>query len=366
MKTLIFLIGGLFYTSCSGCVSAPVVGEENTSITPVPITEPTERPISQVPDSSKPVSSTPNSSKVVPPAIPKQPVLPSPSTPSQGVLVEPSQPDSPPVSSKPEQIPSVPECSLTQNDSSTKEESVKEVFVKGHLLQFVKIDSGNIENMALSEEQATFFYRKALQMLPPNSTPVPPFIFKAVSDETKFRTVPIFWIQVAPVEPELYGEIVPFKSGSDNEMVRDGSLYKISYQNARDFMEELNKLCEGKAKFDLPTEKQFVYLAKKIYDPVKDYQENKKALLKPCHELSNLEISGVKYLLGYRWQLTKSKCEQFGDSSDPTRECNNRMYVKKGGTATSKNANECMPEYRAEASPRIRQPNTTFRLILQK
>ena len=346
MKKIVCIICVLFCALCSGCVPVPVEGKENTPITPVPIIteqteqsisgeentlitpplpEQTEQPISQEPDSSLPVSSTPHSSQVVP-------------------LAEPEQPPS-----------DIPDCRLTQHGSTKKE-----VSVKGHSLQFVKINSGMIDNMALTEEQATVFYRKAFQMLPSN-LPVPPFIFKAVSDDKIPKVVTEFWIQVVPVNPKLYGEIVPFKPGLDDEMVRDGALYKISYRDAREFIEELNKLCEGEAAFDLPTEKQFVYLAKSIYDPVQSGE------LQHCNTLTNLSTNnGVKKLLGYRWQLTKSKCEEFSMSSDPTRECNDKMYVKKGGTATSKSATECIPEYRAEASPRIRQPNTTFRLILKR
>ncbi|RKZ91999.1 MAG: hypothetical protein DRR19_05575 [Candidatus Parabeggiatoa sp. nov. 1] len=62
--------------------------------------------------------------------------------------------------------------------------------------------------------------------------------------------------------------------------------------------------------------------------------------------------------------MTKSKCEQFDiGSGDVTRECDDRMYVTKGGTTESKNATECMPEYWGISSPNVDTPNTNFRFL---
>ncbi|OQW90940.1 MAG: hypothetical protein BWK78_05860 [Thiotrichaceae bacterium IS1] len=125
-------------------------------------------------------------------------------------------------------------------------------------------------------------------------------------------------------------------------------------------IDAFNKQCQG-YQFELPTEEQFVYLARKVYHPVKD------GALESCHVLTSGEKYGVKQLLGNKWQLTKSPCESWSnDSSDPIKQCNPQSYVKKGGTTDSKDATECMPEYRAETTPDVSEPNTTIRLILKQ
>ena len=183
-----------------------------------------------------------------------------------------------------------------------------------------------------------------------SSSPFPPFIFRAVSEQKMPKVVPAFWIQANTISSQLFQTII-----------QTGSVDKVSYKQAQKVIETLNEWCQGKAKFELPVEKQLVYLAKQIYDPV-----GNKGELKPCRELKDSATpKGVKQLLGNNWQLTQSKCDQFDMSSgDATRECDDRMYVTKGGTTDSKNATECMPEYRGTSSPNVETPNTTFRLVL--
>lgn len=235
-------------------------------------------------------------------------------------------------------------CHLSKNGANNIS-----VSINGHTLRFVKIDSGNIDDIALREKDAKKFHEAAQQMKT-HSSPFPPFIFRAVSEDKMPKVVPAFWVQETTISSQLYQEIVP-----------TGLANKVSYKSAKKVIETLNQWCNGKAKFDLPVEKQFVYLAKQIYDPIKN------GSLKPCHKLKNLETSGIKHLLGNKWQLTKSKCDQFDiGSGDVTRECDDRMYVTKGGTTGSKNATECMPEYRGTSSPNVDTPNTTFRLVLDE
>ncbi len=238
--------------------------------------------------------------------------------------------------------PSVPQvnsrCRLTQTEQT-------KVFIKKQVLEFAKIEAGSV-NIALKEREAMVFHRKAQQMLP--SRLLYPFILKSVSEKERPKLVTTFWIQVAPINPAFYSQIVP-------NALPD----RVSLQDAKIFIGKLNKRCQGVAKFDLPTEQQFVYLAKSIYNPVKTRK------LAPCHTLSQLTTeNGVKQLLGYKWQLTNTKCEPL--NANPIMACDDKMYIKKGGTTESKNATECLPEYRAESSPQIREPKTTFRLVFFK
>ena len=239
----------------------------------------------------------------------------------------------------------VKNCQMTKNGDNKITVSIN----RRHTLRFVKIDSGNIDNIALTEEQAQKFHEAAQQMAG-SSSPFPPFIFRAVSEQKMPKVVPAFWIQANTISSQLFQTII-----------QTGSVDKVSYKQAQKVIETLNEWCQGKAKFELPVEKQLVYLAKQIYDPV-----GNKGELKPCRELKDSATpKGVKQLLGNNWQLTQSKCDQFDMSSgDATRECDDRMYVTKGGTTDSKNATECMPEYRGTSSPNVETPNTTFRLVL--
>jgi len=233
---------------------------------------------------------------------------------------------------------------------------VKEVYIKGqHTLQFVKIETteaNNVINIALTKAQADDFFAKAKELQPKSSnTPLVPFIFHAISENSALTTKVIrtFWIQKEPINSGLYKTIIS-----------NGSSDRVSYNDAIEVINQLNEWCKDKAKFELPKEEQFVYLARNLYNPVETGN------LKTCKELrekSNTDHK-VKNLLGYQWQLTNSRCQIFDNTLSIFPKCNEQAYVKKGGSNEPKDATECMPEYRAESTPDMAEPNTTFRLIL--
>jgi predicted nucleic acid-binding Zn-ribbon protein len=228
------------------------------------------------------------------------------------------------------------------------ENGIRNVVIKGqHRLQFVeiKVHTSTEIDIALRKAQARKFYKVARQMSPKMST-VPPYNFlKAVSETAVDKKISTFWIQKEPINSALYQAIIP-----------DASFDSVSYQDARKVIGTLNKWCQGKATFELPSEQQFVYLARLFYNQVQTGQ------LKSCDTLRAEEKSDtsrtVKKVLGYQWQITNSKCQSFDYS------CDEKMYVKKGGSDKSENATECMPEYRDRISPAKRNPNTTVRLVL--
>ena len=231
----------------------------------------------------------------------------------------------------------------------------KEVSIKGgHTLRFIKINlpiTYQID-IALRKAQAEGFYQKAQAMLSPNaSSPLFPFIFRAMSENTVFKEISTFWIQEKPIDSKLFRAIIP-----------NGSSDSVSYDDAIQVIKTLNKWCEGKVTFELPSEEKFVHLARTVYNPIKSGE------LKDCERLRKEDESErrqVKKLLGYQWQLTRSQCQPFSEeSSEPASQCDEEMVVKKGGSFESKDATECTPEYRAQSAPDIREPNTTFRLIL--
>ncbi|HEW97181.1 MAG: hypothetical protein DRR00_19050 [Candidatus Parabeggiatoa sp. nov. 3] len=246
------------------------------------------------------------------------------------------------------------DCRLTTRDDG----SLKEIAIKGqHLLRFVPVDrptdpTGGID-IALRYHQAEQFYRQAQQKLPPDSSPLLPLIFKAASENPVFKVIPKFWVQQEPINADLYQAIIP-----------DGSADSVSYDDAIVVINQLNQWCQGTAQFELPQEKHFVYLARHIYNPIETNE------LKSCRLLLREEEAiqpnrPFKKLLGYQWQLTQSQCQSFDDEqSKATLTCDEQNIVKKGGSIESRDATECMPEYRAESLADMREPNTTFRLLL--
>ncbi|MEK8018655.1 MAG: PEGA domain-containing protein [Candidatus Parabeggiatoa sp.] len=245
------------------------------------------------------------------------------------------------------------DCRLT-----TRNDGIKEIAIKGqHLLRFVPVDmpkdpTGGID-IALRYHQAEQFYRQAQQQLPPDSSPLLPLIFKAASENPVFKVIPKFWVQQEPINADLYQAIL-----------LSGSADSVSYDDATVVINQLNQWCQGTAQFKLPQEKHFVYLARHIYNPIETNE------LKSCRLLLREEAAAepnrpFKKLLGYQWQLTKSHCQPFDDEqSKATLTCDEQNIVKKGGSIESRDATECMPEYRAESLADMREPNTTFRLLL--
>jgi formylglycine-generating enzyme required for sulfatase activity len=215
----------------------------------------------------------------------------------------------------------------------------------GYNLKFVRIKpdkNANVIDIAIRENTAKDFYQQAESILK-SDAPLHPFILRSVSEQPVTKVISEFWIQAEPMSEDLYKKFVP-----------DGSVSSVSYNDAIRLIDRLNESC-GEYKFELPTEEQLTYLAKTIYNPT-----NKVTKLTHCYNLKKRESkNGVKQLLGNRWQLTQSKCEQW---SEPF--YNEPCYVKKGGTVNSKDPTECIPEYRAESSPDVREPDTTIRLVL--
>jgi hypothetical protein len=238
------------------------------------------------------------------------------------------------------------DCEITNSSDNRITVAIKNY----SLLRFVKVNSTYRMgmrrgiNIALTDQQANEFHRRAMQ-LSPHSLPIYPSIFKAVSQYGMRKPVGKFWIQEQIIDPQLYGDIV---SG--------GSADKVSYENAMQVIKTLNDWCQQeKAQFQLPEEKQFVHLAKLAYNPIREG-------LQPCGVVKErVALDRVKQLFGHQWQLTSSYCSAFDN-----RACSDEQTrIKKGGSIESQYAAECMPEYRAESMPDIREPNTTFRLVLK-
>lgn len=217
-----------------------------------------------------------------------------------------------------------------------------------HKLRFVKIEPTSSKiDISLSEKKAKYFYEQAQLQ---TASPLFPFILKSVPEGGNgpiFKSINTFWIQTNLLENPLYKEIIS-----------DGSAKAVSHDDAQKVISTLNKRCQG-YQFDLPSEEQFVYLARTIYDPA-----HKNENIKACSKLAPLQTAeGVKQLIGNQWQLTKTRCEQW-NTNDPNLQCNPQSYIAKGGATNAKDATECLPEYRGESAPDIRGSNTSLRLIL--
>ncbi len=163
------------------------------------------------------------------------------------------------------------------------------------------------------------------------------------SEPKKEVTIGTFWIQERLIDPVLYEEIM--KKSYD----------EVSFDDATAFIEKLNYYCKGIGQFGLPSEGEFVYLGRKAYG-------EDKSRLRSCAELKSARAFGVEDIFGRLWQLTASPCENFGD--DSRIKCTSGTMVKKGGSHQSKSDQECLPEFRAETTPHIGEPNTSLRLVL--
>lgn len=215
------------------------------------------------------------------------------------------------------------------------------ISIGGKVLRFLEIRApGAPVVIGLDEEKAAEWLQ---QVQKSSEQPILPRIFRSVPAVA--RAVSDFFFQDRPIDPGLYADLT---GGADAQ--------RVSYQDARRFIEKLNVLCAGRARFDLPTEEQFLVAALLLYDPLVRG-------LKPCSALTEAgpdrQLAG---LLGNVWQLTRSPCLPFGEGTvDP---CPEGSYVRKGGTAGSANPLDCLPQYRSAAPESVAQSETSFRLVL--
>jgi hypothetical protein len=215
------------------------------------------------------------------------------------------------------------------------------VAVGGVALRFLEIEPpAEPIAIGLSEERA----RELLREVQGHSeAPILPWIFRSVPAVS--ARVPPFFLQDRLIDPRLFAR---FTGGARAD--------EVSFDQARRFIAELNARCSGRARFELPSEAQFVAAARLVYDPLAHG-------LAPCSAVrkagSAVELT---QLLGHTWQLTRSFCVPLG--ADHPIDCEADFHVRKGGAETSTDPLECMPEYRSAAPPDVAQKETSFRLVL--
>lgn len=216
------------------------------------------------------------------------------------------------------------------------------IAVGGSILRFLHVrpQSDKIP-IGLSEAKAGEFLAEAQAE---SSTKIFPHIYLAVPEAV--REVRPFFLQDRLIDGDMYSRLTGGKNAD-----------RVSYEDVSRFIEDLNTRCEGRAKFALPTEEQFVAVAHEIYQPLA-------VGLKPCELLRREDkLFPFAELLGHSWQLTRSLCQPFSDP--PKMTCaDNRSYIRKGGAASSANSLECMPEFRSSAPFDVQQKETSFRLAL--
>jgi hypothetical protein len=217
------------------------------------------------------------------------------------------------------------------------------VLVAGGVLRFVEVLPGSEPvPIGLSRARADELERAAQRA---TAAPRLPRLLLAVTPET--RSVGPFFVQDRLIDPELFRRLVP--AGRDARAA--------SYQDADALIAELERRCGAKADFALPSEEQFVALARQLHDSAL-------AAPRPCAELaSEVGRLGVAELLGTAWQWTSSACRApEGSGFDAL--CPADSYILKGGAASSE-ALECLPEYRGALPLDVRRAETSFRLILE-
>ncbi len=215
------------------------------------------------------------------------------------------------------------------------------VAVAGSSLRFLEVKAPRQPVVVgLAEDQAAALYRQAQERV---TEALVPTVYRAVPAIT--RDVGSFLLQDRLVLPALRVRL-----GFGKEPAR------VSLREAEGVIEVLNQLCMGRARFALPTEEQMLVAARAVYDP-------RNTLLQPCSEVASLsQRQGFVDLIASRWQLTRSRCNAFGGPTVDA--CPPNTFVIKGGTSHSRNALECIPEYRDAVPPGVAARDTALRLVL--
>lgn len=231
-------------------------------------------------------------------------------------------------------------CIRIEDNFKGREEVM--IAVGGSILRFLHVrpQSDKIP-IGLSEAKAGEFLAEAQAE---SNTKIFPHIYLAVPEAV--REVRPFFLQDRLIDGDMYRRLTGGKDAG-----------RVSYEDVSRFIEDLNTRCEGRAKFALPTEEQFVAVAHESYQPLV-------VGLKPCELLRHEDrLFPFAELLGHSWQLTSSRCQPFSDP--PKMTCaDNRSYIRKGGASSSANPLECMPEFRSSAPFDVQQKETSFRLAL--
>lgn len=252
------------------------------------------------------------------------------------------------------------------------------VVIYGRPLLFQRVEGmreGQELQLAIpSKEWAERAYETASRMQK-NPTARPLNIMKAVGQKEGVA-VKTFVIQTELIDPELYRDVMVNRI-SPPLKPDEADPRRVSYENAQTFIMHINTECQlQKIKFRLPSEVEMTYLMFKVHYEDRMDSGLRDSALKSCEQLFSERRSvlrngsGLDFLVGFRdvaashWQLTESQCQKFGPSA-PSPACEGGNFVVKGGTALSP-ADECWPQFRAEASPNVRQPETSFRLVLEE
>lgn len=226
-------------------------------------------------------------------------------------------------------------------DTKIDERRETVVLVGGRLLRFVEIapPGGEVE-LGLTEERTTEWFRKVQNTIP---EPMLPKLFLSVGEV--HRTVAPFLIQDRLIDPPLYSELTGGKDPT-----------RISLKEAYAFLRELNSRCKNAVQFTLPTEEQWLAAAREAYNPEMEG-------LRSCEDLRKAgKTQLVQQLFGRSWQLTLSPCVPF--ARDEGGSCDESSLIRKGGTASSPHALECLPEYRSAIPADVSAPESSFRLVL--
>jgi len=225
-----------------------------------------------------------------------------------------------------------------------------------------------------SKEWAERAYETASR-LQKNPTARPLNIMKAVG-QREGVSVKTFVTQTELIDMDLYRDVMVNRI-SPPLKPDEADPRRVSYENAQTFIMHINTECQSqKVKFRLPSEVEMTYLMFKVHYEDRMDSGLRDSALKSCEQLVSERRSalrngsGLDFLVGFRdvaashWQLTESQCLKFGPAA-PSPACEGGNFVVKGGTALSP-ADECWPQFRAEASPNVRQPETSFRLVLEE
>lgn len=232
------------------------------------------------------------------------------------------------------------------------------VVVKGRAMKFRRVPApkdGDVM-VGLSRDFAQKLHVRAGELYVDPSRARPVALNRSVPET--LRRVSDFKLQTGLIDAILFNQL---RKGDPNASAVDAR--QVSYNQAVEFIQTLNKTCAGVASFRLPKEEELTYLLLQIYYPRNMDGRIRNEELKTCTDLHSSEPSfpGFTDLVGAYWQLTESRCEKFHFAS-PSPSCDGGFVIK-GGTDQSP-ADECLPQFRGEVQPNIFNPKTSFRLVL--
>jgi hypothetical protein len=216
-------------------------------------------------------------------------------------------------------------------------------------LNFTKFENKKFR-MDVSKDYVGKFYREASSR---TDTPIITNLCRSISLLPAWTDKKEVLFQEDLISKKLYEVFYP-----------NGDINSISFNEAKHITGTLTQVCmQHGVHFRLPTEGEMTGLIREVYNP-KTTSELKEFVDLRDIEYYNSNNKTIKNILG-TWQLTEtdyrnSKIKHEYDEYNAFIDC----FIKKGGSWGTDNITEYLPYFISYASRKIREPNTSVRMVL--